>query len=76
MRERELKTLQKSEDKLNYFVNELVRIEDELYDMYKKRLKYGSPESETALNYWLAIYALKNHLLNDESFPILDDIEE
>ena len=76
MRERELETLQKSEDKLNYFVSELERIEDALYNMYLKRLKCGSSESKTALDYWVAIYSLKKHLLNDESFQLLFDVIE
>ena len=71
-----VETLQKSEDKLNYFVSELDRIEYGMYKMYKKRQECGSSEVKTARDYWVAIYSLKNHLLNDESYPLFDDIEE
>lgn len=76
MTKKELETLQKSEDKVNYFVSELERIEDEMYKMYKKRQECGSSVVEIAKSYWVAIYSLKKHLLNDESFPLFDDIEE
>lgn len=60
-------------EKLDYITRELERIENDLYEMYQKRLERKSTESETAENYWVAVYMLKKHLLNGAPFDLLDD---
>lgn len=67
------KELEKKVEKLDYITDELERIENDLYEMYKKRLARKSSEAKTAEKYWIAVYMLKEHLLSDVPFDLLDD---
>lgn len=67
------KELEKKVEKLDYITSELERIENDLYEMYKKRYAKHSTETKTAEKYWIAVYMLKEHLLNDVPFDLLDE---